>query len=61
MRFQRATVYAGLLLAAMLLAGFGLIADEVIEGDTLSFDNAVLMWFRDPVRTCRAARAILAV
>jgi undecaprenyl-diphosphatase len=47
-RSQRVTVYAGLVLAAVLLAGFGLIADEVIEGDTLAFDNAVLMWFRDP-------------
>ena len=36
-------------LAAILLA-FGLLADEVVEGDTLQFDRAVLMWFRTPGR-----------
>ena len=38
--------YAGALVAALLLGGFGLIADEVVEGDTLDFDNAVLMGLR---------------
>lgn len=34
--------------AAALLLGFGMLADEVIEGDTLDFDKAVLMSLRDP-------------
>lgn len=33
---------------AVLLACFGLLADEVLEGDTLTFDNAVLALFRSP-------------
>ena len=35
-------------LVAALLAGFGLIADEVGEGDTLDFDKAVLAALREP-------------
>lgn len=31
---------------AALLGAFGLLADEVLEGDTLSFDTAVLGFFR---------------
>ena len=42
------SVYAGALVAAGLLGGFGLLADEVVEGDTLNFDNAVLMALRTP-------------
>jgi undecaprenyl-diphosphatase len=34
-------------LIALLLAGFGLIADEVGEGDTLDFDKAVLAALRE--------------
>jgi undecaprenyl-diphosphatase len=37
-------VLAGL--TALLLWGFALVADEVIEGDTLRFDNAVTSFFR---------------
>jgi undecaprenyl-diphosphatase len=33
---------------AGLLAGFWFIADEVIEGGTLDFDNAVLLALREP-------------
>lgn len=33
---------------AALLAGFGIVADEVTEGETLKFDNAVLMALRVP-------------
>lgn len=40
--------YVGLGLLAALFAGFGMVADEVLEGDTLAFDNAVLMLFRQP-------------
>jgi undecaprenyl-diphosphatase len=40
--------YLPLLLAAMLLLGFGLLADEVVEGDTLALDRMVLLWFREP-------------
>ncbi|MEO5806519.1 phosphatase PAP2 family protein [Devosia sp.] len=35
-------------LAVLLLGGFGLIADEVIEGDTMTVDMAVLMALRRP-------------
>ena len=35
------------LVAAMLL-GFGLLADEVVEGSTLAFDRTILLWFRTP-------------
>ncbi len=41
-------VYLGALAAAALLGGFGLIADEVVEGDTLDLDTAVLMALRTP-------------
>lgn len=40
--------HALLLAVAAILLAFGLLADEVVEGDTLSFDRAVLMWFRTP-------------
>jgi undecaprenyl-diphosphatase len=33
--------------AAALLGGFGMLADEVLEGDTVAFDRAVTLWFRD--------------
>ena len=33
--------------AAALLAGFGLVADEVLEGDSVAFDQAVALVFRD--------------
>src|SRR3569623_3194111 len=36
-----------LVVAAMIL-GFGLLADEVVEGDTLAFDRALLLWIRTP-------------
>jgi undecaprenyl-diphosphatase len=34
-------------LAAALLAAFGFVADEVLEGDTVAFDTAVTAFFRD--------------
>jgi undecaprenyl-diphosphatase len=40
--------YALMALIALLLVGFGLIADEVGEGDTLDFDKAVLAALREP-------------
>jgi undecaprenyl-diphosphatase len=40
--------YALMALIALLLIGFGLIADEVTEGDTLDFDEAVLAALREP-------------
>lgn len=40
--------YLGLGALAVLLGGFGILADEVVEGDTLSFDNRVLMALRVP-------------
>jgi undecaprenyl-diphosphatase len=33
--------------AAALLAGFGMVADEVLEGDTVAFDRAVASVLRD--------------
>jgi undecaprenyl-diphosphatase len=33
---------------ACILLVFGVLADEVVEGDTLQFDHAILMWFRMP-------------
>ena len=45
---HRPVLYAGLAIAALLVGGFGLLADEVLEGETLTFDKAVLMLFRDP-------------
>ena len=38
-------VFAGL--TALLLWGFASVADEVIEGDTTTFDDAVTAFFRD--------------
>jgi undecaprenyl-diphosphatase len=40
--------YALMALIALLLIGFGLIADEVSEGDTLDFDKSVLAALREP-------------
>jgi undecaprenyl-diphosphatase len=40
--------YALMALIALLLVGFGLIADEVGEGDSLDFDKAVLAALREP-------------
>ena len=40
--------YAGFGVAAALLGGFGLLADEVVEGDTLDFDTAILHSLRVP-------------
>lgn len=34
--------------AALLLWGFGSVADEVLEGDTVAFDQAVTSFFREP-------------
>lgn len=48
MHKSRTVPVIGLAAAAALLAAFGLLADEVVEGDTLRFDNAILMLFRDP-------------
>ena len=42
-----------LLASALLLYGFGNLAEEVLEGDTRAFDDAVIMLFRvdgDPTR-----------
>ncbi|WP_423066709.1 phosphatase PAP2 family protein [Devosia sp. CN2-171] len=39
-------VLAGM--AALLLWGFGFVADEVLEGDTVAFDQAVTSAFREP-------------
>ena len=40
--------YVLMAIVALLLSGFGLIADEVGEGDTLDFDKAVLAALREP-------------
>lgn len=46
-RSKRLWFYLGSGLAAALLGAFGLLADEVLEGETLDFDKSVLMIFRD--------------
>ena len=38
----------GIALASGLVFAFLLLADEVVEGGTHTFDNAVLLWFREP-------------
>ena len=43
---RRTVLIASVALAA-LLGAFSFVADEVIEGDTVSFDRAVTMAFRD--------------
>ncbi|MDB5541438.1 MAG: Membrane-associated phospholipid phosphatase, partial [Devosia sp.] len=51
-RSERRGLSQGLIITvvaiAVLLGGFGLIADEVIEGNTLTFDDAVIAMFREP-------------
>jgi undecaprenyl-diphosphatase len=44
----RSRVIVGALFAAALFTGFGLLADEVTEGDTLNFDTNLLMSLRVP-------------
>jgi len=39
---------AGLFVVAALILGFGLLAEEVIEGGTAAFDRAILLAFRTP-------------
>jgi len=46
-KHPRRTPYALALFAAVLLGGFGLVADEVIEGDTVEFDRQVTLLMRD--------------
>lgn len=41
-------LYVGMLCVAVLAGAFGLIADEMSEGETLPFDNAILQLFRNP-------------
>ncbi len=45
---RRRFAYVGAIAAAVLLGGFGVIADAVSDGDTLDFDNTVLMALRTP-------------
>lgn len=40
--------FFGLGILSALLVGFSILADEVVEGDTLGFDNSVLMALRVP-------------
>lgn len=47
-RDGRLALYSGCGIAALLFCGFGILAYEVLKGDTLSLDKAVLMLFRDP-------------
>lgn len=43
---HKAGLIAALLFAAALIVGFGLLAEEVLEGDTSGFDQAVIRMFR---------------
>jgi undecaprenyl-diphosphatase len=40
--------YVSFGIAAVLLGGFGVVADEVSEGSTLALDNAILLALREP-------------
>lgn len=42
------SVYVGALIAAALLAAFGILADAVVDGDTMGFDTSILMALRTP-------------
>lgn len=44
--FRELTLLLGLLISAILILGFGKIAEEVVEGDTAAFDRAVILLFR---------------
>jgi undecaprenyl-diphosphatase len=46
MRNLRVATAISLTFIAVLVGGFGLVADEVIEGATTRFDTAVTLWFR---------------
>ena len=48
MHLQHKRFYVGLGIVAALLTGFAFVADDVMEGETQAFDNAVLMAFRVP-------------
>ncbi|MEO6395081.1 MAG: phosphatase PAP2 family protein [Devosia sp.] len=50
-RLQHWPLYAAMLVVAAFSVVFGMIADEMSEGETLAFDNAILLWFRDPQNT----------
>lgn len=41
-------LYVGAGLVALLLGSFGMLADEVLEGETLHFDEPLLMALREP-------------
>ena len=45
-RTREIGLLVGLFCVATLLLGFGLLADEVMEGGTMAFDNAVAHFFR---------------
>lgn len=45
---ENVLLYVGCAVAAALLTVFGILADQVVEGDTADFDRSVLMLFRDP-------------
>lgn len=44
----------GIGMAAAFVLGFGLIAEEVLEGDTTAFDRRILLLFRDPADLAHA-------
>jgi undecaprenyl-diphosphatase len=48
-------LYAALLVIAVLAGAFGIIADEMTEGETAAFDSAILMLFRDPANPANLA------
>lgn len=45
---KRRRPYAAMAAVAALIGAFGMLADEVTEGDTLNFDKFILQWFRVP-------------
>jgi len=41
-------LYASMVIVGLLAGAFGMIADEMSEGETLLFDTSILMLFRNP-------------
>jgi len=48
MNLKHKGTYVGIGIVAMLLGAFGLVAEDVAEGETTALDNAVLLAFRVP-------------
>lgn len=50
MNWKQKRIYAGLAAVAVLLGAFGLVAEDVVDGETHAFDEAILLSLRAPGR-----------